>query len=49
LDKLIEQSDLKSCECEAADDSDSIRRIESVNTPYPVTQKTAYTNKVERG
>nr|GEU91019.1 hypothetical protein [Tanacetum cinerariifolium] len=33
LEKSIEESDLKSCECEAADDSDSIRHIENVNTP----------------
>ncbi|GJV12469.1 DNA-directed DNA polymerase [Tanacetum coccineum] len=43
LEKSIEQSDLESCEYEAADDSDSIRRIEAVNTPYPVKQN----NKVE--
>ncbi|GKE63147.1 reverse transcriptase domain-containing protein, partial [Tanacetum coccineum] len=49
LDKLIEQSDLKSCECEAADDSDLIWCIESVNTPYPVVQKTADTNKLQDG
>ncbi|GKA56694.1 hypothetical protein Tco_0755766 [Tanacetum coccineum] len=48
LEKSIEQSYLKSCECEAADDSDSIRRIKVVNTPYPVTQKTREPNKVER-
>ncbi|GJV97758.1 hypothetical protein Tco_1549335 [Tanacetum coccineum] len=47
LEKSIEQSDLESCECEAADDSDSIRRIEVVNTPYPVAQKTVEPNKVE--
>ncbi|GKD50969.1 hypothetical protein Tco_1279945 [Tanacetum coccineum] len=39
LDKSIEQSDLESCECEAADDSDSICCIESVNTPYPIDEK----------
>ncbi|GKF93264.1 hypothetical protein Tco_0279983 [Tanacetum coccineum] len=47
LEKSIEQSDLESCEREVADDSDSIRRIKYVNTPYPVTQKTAEPNKVE--
>ncbi|GJS61616.1 DNA-directed DNA polymerase [Tanacetum coccineum] len=36
------------CECEAADDSDSIRRIEAINTLYPVAQKTEEPNKVER-
>ncbi|GJY99856.1 hypothetical protein Tco_0517286 [Tanacetum coccineum] len=51
--KSINQSDLESCEsseCKAVDDSDSgepIRHIESVNTPYPVAQKTAEPNKVE--
>ncbi|GJR14094.1 hypothetical protein Tco_0796746 [Tanacetum coccineum] len=48
LEKSIEQSDLESCECEAADDSDSIRRIEYVNTPYPVKQEMAEPNKVMR-
>ncbi|GKB82878.1 hypothetical protein Tco_0949773 [Tanacetum coccineum] len=48
LEKSIEQSDLESCECEAADDSDLIRHIEAVNTPYPVAQKTTKPNKVER-
>ncbi|GJR20789.1 reverse transcriptase domain-containing protein [Tanacetum coccineum] len=48
LEKSIDQSDLESCECEVVDDSDSIRRIEAVNTPYPVAQKTADSNKVER-
>ncbi|GJT46766.1 reverse transcriptase domain-containing protein [Tanacetum coccineum] len=47
LEKSIEQSDLESCEREAADDSDSIRRIKYVNTPYPVAQKIAEPNKVE--
>ncbi|GJT51826.1 hypothetical protein Tco_0977983 [Tanacetum coccineum] len=53
LEKSIDQSDLESCEsfeCKAVDDSDSgepIRCIESVNTPYPVAQKTAEPNKVE--
>ncbi|GKE39902.1 hypothetical protein Tco_1463307, partial [Tanacetum coccineum] len=48
LEKSIEQSDLESCECEAANDSDSIRRIKSINTSYPVKQKIAGPNKVER-
>ncbi|GKC06276.1 DNA-directed DNA polymerase [Tanacetum coccineum] len=53
LEKSIDQSDLESCESfeyEAVDDSDIgelIRRIESVNTPYPVALKTAEPNKVE--
>ncbi|GJS60722.1 DNA-directed DNA polymerase [Tanacetum coccineum] len=36
LEKSIEQSDLESCEYEASDDSDSIRRIEAINTMYSV-------------
>ncbi|GJV07023.1 reverse transcriptase domain-containing protein [Tanacetum coccineum] len=53
LEQSIEQSDLESCEsfkCKVVDDSDSgepIRRIESINTPYLVAQKTAEPNKVE--
>ncbi|GJV01577.1 hypothetical protein Tco_1335146 [Tanacetum coccineum] len=53
MEKSIDQSDLESCEsfeCKAVDDSDSgepIRRIKSVNTPYPVAQKTTEPNKVE--
>ncbi|GKG06215.1 hypothetical protein Tco_0326301, partial [Tanacetum coccineum] len=53
LEKSIDQSDLESCESskyKVVDDSDSgepIRRIESVNTPYPVAQKLAEPNKVE--
>ncbi|GKC66447.1 reverse transcriptase domain-containing protein, partial [Tanacetum coccineum] len=46
LEKSIEQSDLKSYECEAADGSDSIRRIKAINTPYRVEQKMAEPNKV---
>ncbi|GJU33587.1 DNA-directed DNA polymerase [Tanacetum coccineum] len=48
LENSIEQSDLESCECEAADESDSIWRIEAIHTPYPVAQKMAKPNKVER-
>ncbi|GJX87893.1 hypothetical protein Tco_0339907 [Tanacetum coccineum] len=48
LEKSIEQSNLESCECEAANDSDSIRRIKPVNTSYPVAQKTTKHNTVER-
>ncbi|GJZ11761.1 reverse transcriptase domain-containing protein [Tanacetum coccineum] len=53
LEKSIDLSDLESCEsfeCKAVDDSDSgepIRRIKYVNTPYPVVQKMAESNKVE--
>ncbi|GKD66329.1 reverse transcriptase domain-containing protein, partial [Tanacetum coccineum] len=47
LEKSIEQSDLESYECEVADNSDLIRHIESVSTPYPVVQKTAEPNKVK--
>ncbi|GKA97216.1 reverse transcriptase domain-containing protein [Tanacetum coccineum] len=53
LEKLIDQSDLKSCEtleCKAVNDSYSgepIRRIETVNTLYPVVQKTTEPNKVK--
>ncbi|GJZ27375.1 reverse transcriptase domain-containing protein [Tanacetum coccineum] len=49
LEKSIEQSDLESYEYEASDDSDSIRRIEAVNTSYPVEQKMVGPNKVKRG
>ncbi|GKA51231.1 DNA-directed DNA polymerase [Tanacetum coccineum] len=51
LEKLISQSDLESCECfesKADDDSDPrkpIRRIDSVNTPYSVSQETARLDK----
>nr|GEZ46176.1 hypothetical protein [Tanacetum cinerariifolium] len=48
LEKSMEQSDLESYECEAADDSDSIRRIKAINTPYLVAQKTSEPNKIER-
>ncbi|GJT12996.1 hypothetical protein Tco_0860038 [Tanacetum coccineum] len=53
LEKSIDQSDLKSCESskyKVVDDYDSgepIRRIESINTLYPVAQKLAEPNKVE--
>ncbi|GKB08562.1 DNA-directed DNA polymerase [Tanacetum coccineum] len=53
LEKSIDQSDLESCEsfeCKVVDDSDSgelLRRIESVNTPYPIAQETAEPNKLE--
>ncbi|GKB76609.1 reverse transcriptase domain-containing protein [Tanacetum coccineum] len=53
LEKLIDQSDLESCEyfkCKAVDNSDSgepIWRINSVNTPYPVVQETTEPNKVK--
>ncbi|GJY48779.1 reverse transcriptase domain-containing protein [Tanacetum coccineum] len=48
LEKSIEQSDLESCECEATNESDSIRRMEAINTPYSVAQKIVEPNKVER-
>ncbi|GJR46491.1 reverse transcriptase domain-containing protein [Tanacetum coccineum] len=48
LEKSIEQSNLESCECEAVVDSDSIRCMEAVNTPYSVAQKIVEPNKVER-
>ncbi|GJV81844.1 hypothetical protein Tco_1517714 [Tanacetum coccineum] len=47
LEKSIKQSDLKSCECEVVDESDSIWRIKAINTPYPVAQKMKEPNKVE--
>nr|GEY48737.1 hypothetical protein [Tanacetum cinerariifolium] len=47
LEKSIEQSDLKSCKCEAIHDSDSIRPIESINKPYPVAQEIEEPNKVK--
>ncbi|GKC11185.1 reverse transcriptase domain-containing protein [Tanacetum coccineum] len=46
LEKSINQSDLKCCESTSsnekngADSKNSIRRIDSANTPYPVTQGT---------
>ncbi|GJX31670.1 hypothetical protein Tco_0241525 [Tanacetum coccineum] len=51
MEKSINQSDLESCEsfeCKTIDDSDlgePIRHIESINTPYPVAQKTSEPNK----
>ncbi|GJV62591.1 hypothetical protein Tco_1473419 [Tanacetum coccineum] len=54
LEKSIDQSDLESCEsfeCKDVDNSDSgepIRRIDSVNTLYPVAREIAEPNKVER-
>ncbi|GJU93217.1 reverse transcriptase domain-containing protein [Tanacetum coccineum] len=48
LEKSLEQLDLESCKCEAADDFDSIRRIKAVNTLYLVEQKMARPNKVKR-
>nr|GEW42346.1 reverse transcriptase domain-containing protein [Tanacetum cinerariifolium] len=53
LEKSINQSDLDSCECfesKVDDDSDPrkpIRRIDSVNTPYSVTQETSRPDKVK--
>ncbi|GJU58717.1 reverse transcriptase domain-containing protein [Tanacetum coccineum] len=47
LEKSIEQSNLKSFECEATD-SNSIRHMEAVNMPYSVAQETVEPNKVER-
>ncbi|GJV74666.1 DNA-directed DNA polymerase [Tanacetum coccineum] len=53
LEKSIDQSDLESCESfeyKAIDDFDSgepIRRIESVNTPYPVAHETSEPNKLQ--
>ncbi|GKF89527.1 DNA-directed DNA polymerase, partial [Tanacetum coccineum] len=46
LEKLIDQSDLECCEYTSsnekngANSENSIRRIDSANTPYPVTQGT---------
>ncbi|GJX62365.1 DNA-directed DNA polymerase [Tanacetum coccineum] len=48
LEKSIEQSDLESYECEDADDCNSIRRMEAVNTPYSVVQKIVEPNKVKK-
>ncbi|GJZ43007.1 DNA-directed DNA polymerase [Tanacetum coccineum] len=54
LEKSIDQSDLEGCEpveCKTDNDSDSdepIRRIASINTPYPVVQETAKPVEVER-
>ncbi|GKC35334.1 DNA-directed DNA polymerase [Tanacetum coccineum] len=52
--KLIDQTDLEGCEpveCKTDNDSDSdepIRRIASINTPYPVVQEIAKLVEVER-
>ncbi|GJU38619.1 reverse transcriptase domain-containing protein [Tanacetum coccineum] len=54
LEKSIDQSDLEGCKpvgCKTDNDYDSdepIRRIVSINTPYPVVQETAKPVKVER-
>ncbi|GJU29218.1 putative nucleotidyltransferase, ribonuclease H [Tanacetum coccineum] len=53
LEKSINQSDLESCEYlgnksdYASDLEKPIRRINSLNTPYPVTQETSKPNGVE--
>ncbi|GJX54145.1 DNA-directed DNA polymerase [Tanacetum coccineum] len=54
LEKSIDQSDLEGCEpveCKTDNDSDSdepIRRITSINMPYPVVQEIAKPIEVER-
>ncbi|GKB61207.1 DNA-directed DNA polymerase [Tanacetum coccineum] len=54
LEKSIDQSDLEGCEpveCKTDNDSDSdepIRRITSINTPYPVMQEITKPFEVER-
>ncbi|GKC94094.1 DNA-directed DNA polymerase, partial [Tanacetum coccineum] len=54
LEKSIDQSDLEGCklvECETDNDystDEPIRRIMSINTPYPVVQETPEPVKVER-
>ncbi|GKC16099.1 DNA-directed DNA polymerase [Tanacetum coccineum] len=54
LEKSIDQSDLEGCEpveCKTENDSGSdepIRRIASINTPYPVVQGSAKPFEVER-
>ncbi|GKA99199.1 hypothetical protein Tco_0827136 [Tanacetum coccineum] len=53
LEKLINQSDLKSCESlgnksdNASDLEKSIRRIDYLNTPYPIAQETTKPDGVE--
>ncbi|GJS06208.1 DNA-directed DNA polymerase [Tanacetum coccineum] len=53
LEKSIDQSDLESCgsssinENNCSDSENSIRRIDSTNTPYPVTQGTTKRNDVK--
>ncbi|GJT14573.1 reverse transcriptase domain-containing protein [Tanacetum coccineum] len=53
LEKSIDQSDLECCESTSSnekngsDSENSIRRINSVNTPYPVTQGTTNGNDVK--
>ncbi|GJS09613.1 reverse transcriptase domain-containing protein [Tanacetum coccineum] len=45
-DEFYEGDDF--CECEATNESDSIRRMEAINTPYSVAQKIVEPNKGER-
>ncbi|GJT03905.1 DNA-directed DNA polymerase [Tanacetum coccineum] len=53
LEKSMDQSDLECCESTSSDDKNgsdlenSIRRIKSINTPYPVTQGTTNGNDVK--
>ncbi|GJY88628.1 DNA-directed DNA polymerase [Tanacetum coccineum] len=53
LEKSIDQSDLECCESTSSDEKNgsdsenSIRRINSINTPYPVTQGTTNGNDVK--
>ncbi|GJU75143.1 DNA-directed DNA polymerase [Tanacetum coccineum] len=53
MEKSIDQSDLESCESASSDEKNgsdsenSIRHIDSANTPYPVTQGTTNDNDVK--
>ncbi|GJV82267.1 hypothetical protein Tco_1518137 [Tanacetum coccineum] len=53
LEKSIDQSDLECCESASSNEKNghdlenSIRRIDSANTPYPVTQETTNGNDVK--
>ncbi|GJZ87562.1 DNA-directed DNA polymerase [Tanacetum coccineum] len=53
LEKAIDQSDLECCESASSnekngpDSENSIRRIDSANTPYPVTQETTNVDDVK--
>ncbi|GJU67900.1 reverse transcriptase domain-containing protein, partial [Tanacetum coccineum] len=53
LEKSIDQSDLECCESTSSNDKNgsdsenSIRHIDSINTPYPVTQRTSNGDNVK--
>ncbi|GJR58091.1 hypothetical protein Tco_1500253 [Tanacetum coccineum] len=53
LEKSIDQSDLECCESTSSNDKNgsdlenSIRHVDSINTPYPVTQRTSNGDNVK--